>query len=79
MTGGPRPITAHELGRVLLSLPDVPVVALDDCVNFEIRGAFFDADASWATRSDWLEGPAVRLSNDPREAAAFAPVPRGAP
>lgn len=58
-------MTAHGLARLLLSLPDLPVIARNDCIHTEIRGAAVEDEAAWGLgRGAWIEGRAIVLSDE---------------
>lgn len=57
-------ITSHQLARILLSLPDLPVIQQNDCIDSEVCDAWVDDEASWASPDGWKEGIAIKLSDE---------------
>lgn len=56
-------MTAHELARLLLTLPDLPVMKRNDVLEYEIMGAEHRASAQWFTYHG-PDGPVDRVGYD---------------
>lgn len=58
-------MTSHDLARRLLAMPDLPVIARNDCLEFEIVALYHEEDADYvaAMNEPQRSGPAISLAD----------------